>query len=41
MLWCYRYAFKKKPIGTQYVEVVFLHLVGSAVHVVHPGVSVA
>jgi hypothetical protein len=28
--------FKKKRVGTSYVELVFLHLVAYAGHVVHP-----
>jgi hypothetical protein len=32
-----RYRFHKKRAGTRYVELVFLHLVSSAGHVVHSG----
>jgi hypothetical protein len=32
-----RYGFDKKCDGTRYAELVFLHLVGYAGHVVHPG----
>jgi hypothetical protein len=34
--WC---GFQKKRAGTRYAELVLLHLVGSAGHVVHSGVS--
>jgi hypothetical protein len=37
MLGLDRYAFDKKCVGTRYAELVFLHLVGSACHVVHSG----
>jgi hypothetical protein len=36
-----RYRFYKKRAGTCYAQLVFLHLVGSAGHVVHSGASVA
>jgi hypothetical protein len=39
MLMLDRYEFDKKRIGTHYVQLVFLHLMGSAGHVVHFGVS--
>jgi hypothetical protein len=39
MLKWYRYGFHKKRIGIQYVELVFLHPVRSAGHVVHPDAS--
>jgi hypothetical protein len=32
-----RYGFDKKRVRTRYGELVFLHLVGSAGHVVHSG----
>jgi hypothetical protein len=34
-----QYRFDKKRAGTRYAELVFLHLVGSARHVVHFGLS--
>jgi hypothetical protein len=34
-----RYGFDKKCVETRYVELVFLHPVRSAGHVVHPGAS--
>jgi hypothetical protein len=34
-----KYGFDKKSIGMHYAKHVFLHLVGSAGHVVHSGVS--
>jgi hypothetical protein len=34
-----RYGFHKNSIGTSYVELMFLHPVGSAGHVVHFGAS--
>jgi hypothetical protein len=34
-----RYGFDKKRVGTHCTEVVFLHPVGSTVHVVYFGVS--
>jgi hypothetical protein len=33
------YGFDKRRTGTRYVELVFLHLVGYAGHVVHFGAS--
>jgi hypothetical protein len=36
-----RYGFHKKYSETRYVELVFIHPVGSADHVVHSGASVA
>jgi hypothetical protein len=39
MLRCDRYGFYKKRVGTRSTEFVFLHLVGSAGHVVHSGAS--
>jgi hypothetical protein len=41
MVWWDRYVFDKKHIGTCYAELVFLHPVGSAGHLVHSGASVA
>jgi hypothetical protein len=40
MLGRVRYGFDKKCIGSHYAEHVFLHLVGSTGHVLHPGASV-
>jgi hypothetical protein len=34
-----QYGFYKKHAGTRYAELVFLHSVGSADHVVHSGAS--
>jgi hypothetical protein len=34
-----RYRFHKKSVGTRYTELVLLHLVESACHTVHSGVS--
>jgi hypothetical protein len=34
-----RYKFHKKHSGTRYTKLVFLHLVGSAGHIVHFGAS--
>jgi hypothetical protein len=39
MLGSARCSFHKKHVGTHYVELVFLDLVGSAGHVVHYGES--
>jgi hypothetical protein len=39
MLGWARSSFHKKHTGTRYVELMFLHPVGSAAHVVHFGVS--
>jgi hypothetical protein len=39
MLWWDRCSFHKKCIGTSYVELVLLHRVGYARHVVHYGAS--
>jgi hypothetical protein len=33
------YGFNKKHTGTHYTELLFLHLVGSAGHIVHSSVS--
>jgi hypothetical protein len=41
MVWWDCYMFDKKCIGTRYVELVFLHPVGSAGHLVHSGPSIA
>jgi hypothetical protein len=41
MLGCNRYGFDKKRVRTRYAELVFLHLIGSACHVMHSGASVA
>jgi hypothetical protein len=41
MLGWYQYEFDKKGAETHYVKLVFLHLVGSAGHVVHSGESVS
>jgi hypothetical protein len=34
-----RFRFNRKRVGTHYAELVFLHLVGYAGHIVHSGVS--
>jgi hypothetical protein len=34
-----RYGFQKKSVGTRYAKLVFLHLVGSMVHVGHVGAA--
>jgi hypothetical protein len=39
MLRWYWYGFYKKCVGTRNVELVYLHLMGYAGHVVHSGVS--
>jgi hypothetical protein len=39
MLGCDRYEFHKNCAGTRYVDLLFLHLVGSARHIVHFGAS--
>jgi hypothetical protein len=39
ILWWDRYEFHKKHAGTRYAELVFLHPVVSAFHVVHSGAS--
>jgi hypothetical protein len=39
MLFWDRYEFDKKHVGTRYAKLVFLHPVGSAVHIVHSGAS--
>jgi hypothetical protein len=39
MLVCHRYGFCKKRVGSRYAELVCLHSVGSAGHVVHSDVS--
>jgi hypothetical protein len=39
MLWWDWYGFDKKCTRTHYIEIVFLHLVGSTGHVVHSGKS--
>jgi hypothetical protein len=41
MLGWHRHGFDKKSVGTHYAELVFLHPVGSASHVVHSSVSEA
>jgi hypothetical protein len=41
MFWWDRYGFPKKRVGTCYVELVFLHTVGSRGHVVHSRASEA
>jgi hypothetical protein len=41
MLWWAQYGFHKKSTGTRYVELVFLHAMGFACHVVHSGASAA
>jgi hypothetical protein len=33
------YGFNKKRVETRYAELVFLHLVGFAIHIVHSGAS--
>jgi hypothetical protein len=37
MLWWAQCSFYKKRVGTRYAKIVFLHLVGSAGHIVHSG----
>jgi hypothetical protein len=37
MLWCDRCRFDKKRLGTHYAELVFLHSMGYAGHIVHSG----
>jgi hypothetical protein len=39
MLGCDRYGFNKIGVGTRYVELTFLHPVGSMVHLVHSGAA--
>jgi hypothetical protein len=39
MLGSDRFRFNKNHVGTRYAELEFLHLVGSAGHIVHSGVS--
>jgi hypothetical protein len=39
MVWWDRYGFKKNRVRAHYTELVFLHPVGSAGHVVHSGAS--
>jgi hypothetical protein len=39
ILWGDRYEFDKKHVGTRYAKLVFLHPLGSAVHIVLSGAS--
>jgi hypothetical protein len=39
MLWWVWGGYHKKRVGTHYVKLMFLHRVGSTVHVVHSGAS--
>jgi hypothetical protein len=39
MPWWDQYGYDKKRAGTHYAEMVFLHLVGCASHIMHSGAS--